>query len=90
MLYAIIPSPIRDHAQIRFDLPASGKVRLAIYDPRGRLIRTAIADEPMNAGPQQWLWNARNDSGDRVPAGVYLYVLEAGDQKAARKSVVIQ
>ena len=73
---------------IRYALPRAGQVELAVFGVRGERIRTVVS-EFQPAGRQAIRWDRRDDSGRRVPSGVYFYRLEAGSERATRKMVVM-
>jgi hypothetical protein len=59
---------------ISFALPDAGKVTLRIFTETGQLVRTLINDE-MAPGRHAVHWDGRNQAGNTVAAGVYLYQL---------------
>ncbi len=63
------PNPFSASTRVRFSLPASGPVRLEIYDVAGRLVRAAGVQGVL--GPQSWTWDGRDDAGRQVAAGAY-------------------
>ncbi len=86
------PNPFNPSTTIRFDVPeghASVPVDISIYDLRGRLIRTLV-DEEKPPGTYQVHWNGRDDMGTKVPSGVYLYRITAGDFISTRKMVMMK
>ncbi|MDZ7291332.1 MAG: Ig-like domain-containing protein [candidate division KSB1 bacterium] len=60
------------NTMISFALPEAGRVAVNIYAENGQLVRTLV-DREMAAGWHQWQWNGRNESGQTMAAGVYLY-----------------
>ena len=50
---------------------AARKVRLEIFDARGRLVRI-VHDGVLAAGDHQLAWNGRDDSGRALASGVYV------------------
>ena len=63
---------------IEFELPSAGRLRVAVFDVRGRLVaRPVDADRP--AGRQAVAWNGEGTSG-RVAPGIYFVRLEALDR----------
>jgi hypothetical protein len=74
------PNPFNPMTTLRFRLAAAGRVRLAVYDPRGRLVRV-LAGGPHAAGEHVVRWNGRDHSGRGVAAGSYLAVLEADGKR---------
>lgn len=73
------PNPFADATRLRFELAAPARVRLSITDASGRLVR-ALADELRPAGPFDLLWDGRDEQGRRVPRGLYLARLQAGER----------
>jgi len=78
------PNPFNPATVIRFQLPVSSKVRLAIYSIAGQLVRTMV-DRSSAAGAHSVAWNGRNERGHAVSSGVYVYKLEAGEFVETRK-----
>ncbi|MGI0015239.1 MAG: laminin B domain-containing protein, partial [Nitrososphaera sp.] len=74
---------------IRFALPQAGEVSLAIYNINGQLVKRLIASE-MRAGRHSVIWDAKDDRGQHVTSGVYLYVLKAGNFVSQRKLVLMK
>jgi flagellar hook assembly protein FlgD len=74
---------------IRFQLPVSSAVRLTIYNLVGQLMRTLV-DAQKPAGRHDLVWDGRNERGERLPSGVYLYRIEAGDFRAVRRLAMVK
>ena len=66
-----------------------GLVHLAIYDVRGRLVRTLV-DGVASAGKKLITWNGRDKSGKSVTSGVYFGRLTAGKETMSKKLVLIR
>ncbi len=79
------PNPAAGLTRLSFELPRALPVSLRILDVSGRSVRTLAADEPMATGPHERAWDGRDDAGLRVPAGVYLVRLQAGERTIARR-----
>jgi flagellar hook assembly protein FlgD len=76
-LRAAGPNPFRDGTAIEFDVPApGGPVELAIYDVRGRLLRSLV-NAPQAPGTRRVQWDGRDGFGQPAPAGVYLCRMRA-------------
>ncbi|MDZ7314786.1 MAG: polysaccharide deacetylase family protein [candidate division KSB1 bacterium] len=69
------PNPFNPSTVISFELPSPGFAMLKIYNLHGRAVRTLVSDY-FPAGEQRLIWDGRDDSNNRVSAGVYLYQLE--------------
>lgn len=61
---------------IRFQLPVDCRVQLRVFNMAGQLVRTLV-DGTRSAGYEQVFWDGRNDSGDPVSSGMYLYEMQA-------------
>ena len=55
----------------------------------GREIRSLV-NSSMNAGYQTALWNASNDNGNPVSAGMYIYTIQAGDFRQVKKMILLK
>lgn len=69
------PNPSAGHQLFRFALARQGHVRIAVYDPRGRLVRVAL-DRGMHAGPHVFDWDGRDGTGRLLAPGVYFARLD--------------
>lgn len=81
------PNPAVGSTRISFNVNRMGMVSLAVYDMRGRVVRTLL-EEPMGAGRHSVTWDARSDSGARVAGGVYFYRLSTPGQSEGHKIVI--
>ncbi len=89
LLAAAYPNPFNPVTTIRFSLPTRGFGSIVVYDVRGRQIATLLS-EVRDAGEFEVQWNGRNDNGERVASGVYLYQLVTGDVVESRKMVLVK
>ncbi|MFC1572076.1 C25 family cysteine peptidase [Candidatus Eisenbacteria bacterium] len=85
-LYASNGNPFRGSMHIRYDLARPGRVELGVFDLSGRQVRSLVNGD-VAAGQQSISWNGKDDRGRELPAGVYMYVLNAADHRAARRMV---
>lgn len=88
-LYPGAPSYFDSGSSIRFTLPRKMDIRLAVYDISGRLIRL-IAENWLTPGDHIIQWDTRDSHGRRLSPGIYFVRLQAGDQVATRKVVLIR
>jgi hypothetical protein len=84
-----VPNPFGGTTTIRFEMPAAGPARLALYDVHGRRVRT-LFDGARAEGPHEVSWDGRDDRGGRLPAGVYFAHLEVHGDTRVRKLVLIR
>ncbi|HIA99769.1 MAG TPA: T9SS type A sorting domain-containing protein [Gemmatimonadetes bacterium] len=88
-LHQNYPNPFNPVTTLRFDLPEKSHVIITVYDLMGKKINTLI-NEQMNPGYKAIQWNATNDFGQPVSAGMYLYMIQAGDFRQTRKMVLLK
>jgi hypothetical protein len=74
---ACAPNPMRHESVIRCGLGIARGTELVVHDVAGRRVRRL---GPVTGAPMRW--DARDDRGVRVPAGVYL--VRAGDATSGR------
>ncbi|MCK6558067.1 right-handed parallel beta-helix repeat-containing protein [bacterium] len=72
------PNPFNPSTMIKFALPQAGRVQLHIYNSAGQLVRT-LANNEMAQGWHELTWDGRDQNGQTVATGVYLYRLTAQD-----------
>jgi hypothetical protein len=65
------PAPFAASTTFRFSLPGEGHSDLAVYDVKGRLVRSFVA-ETLAAGNHAYAWDGADTHGRQVPSGVYL------------------
>lgn len=83
------PNPTRDVARVAWTLPVAARVKLAIYDVHGRLIRGWHA-ERLGPGTRSIVWNLRDAEHRRVAAGTYFVHLEADGARRVRSITCLQ
>jgi hypothetical protein len=88
-LYQNYPNPFNPVTTLRYNLPKDQMVNIAIYDMMGRTVRTLI-NRQETAGYKSIQWDAANDAGVSVSAGLYLYRIQAGDFVQTRKMVLLK
>ena len=55
----------------------------------GRQVKT-LMDQTQNAGYRSIVWDAINDYGKPVSAGIYLYQIQAGEYMQTKKMVLLK
>ncbi len=88
LLHQNAPNPFNPSTTIRFEVPDhAAAVRLRVYDPAGRLVRTLV-DEVRESGSHAAVWNGRDQAGRGVASGVYLVRLDVGGVSQMRSMVL--
>jgi uncharacterized delta-60 repeat protein len=88
-LYPAYPNPLLRESRFAFDLPRGQAACVRIYDVSGRLVRTLVQGD-FGGGRHQATWDATDDRGNSVAAGVYYVRLDAGASRVQRSVVVLR
>ena len=83
------PNPFNPVTTLRYDLPEADLVNITIYDMLGREVKTLI-NQTQDAGYRSVIWDATNDYGKPVSAGIYLYQIHAGEYITTKKMVMLK
>lgn len=83
------PNPFNPVTTIRFELERALRVRVDVFDVRGRRLVT-LADRTFTAGPHGLEWNGANFTGVPVASGIYFVRLNAADQVLTRRVLLLK
>jgi hypothetical protein len=78
------PNPFNPTTTIRFVLPRSGIVKIAVFNVLGEEVSNLV-DKEMRAGAHSLVWDAVGRS-----SGMYFYRLRVGDYVETRKLIVLR
>jgi flagellar hook assembly protein FlgD len=84
---ASMPNPFHSVSALTVALDSKSAVSLSVHDIRGRLVRT-LASGTLGAGVHGFVWDARDHSNRRVPAGLYIYRLSTGGKARSLKTIL--
>ncbi|GEM_PF-1304161 len=85
-----VPNPFNPTTNISFNLYEDASVTLEVYNIRGQKIKTLIDNRYSEIGPYRVVWDATDNNGAPVSAGVYLYKLDVGNKTAVKKMILIK
>ena len=88
-LHENYPNPFNPVTNISYDLPEEAMVNITIFDMMGRVVKTLV-NRTQTAGFKSLQWNATNNSGHPVSAGVYIYSIQAGSFNETRKMILLK
>jgi len=83
------PNPFNPSTTIRYQIPTDASVNLIIYNVQGQKIRTLVSKE-QKAGYYNVVWDGRNEAGQTVSTGLYLYRVQAGSFVATQKMLMLK
>ena len=84
------PNPFNPSTTIRFTLPISKTISLRIYNSLGQEVRTLINNESLPAGTHSVVWDGRDNNGNPVASGIYIYKLQFGNFSKSRKMMLVK
>jgi hypothetical protein len=83
------PNPFNPTTTIRFALPRESKVTLKVYNLLGAEI-TTLVDESRGAGFHIAVWDGRDQNGQPVASGIYLYQLIGDGVRLTQKMLMLK
>ena len=88
-LHQNYPNPFNPTTQIKYDLPKDMVVNISIYDLMGKNIKSLV-NIIQPAGYRSVRWDGTNNYGEDVSAGMYIYVIQAGEFRATKKMILLK
>ena len=83
------PNPLNPKTTVTFRLSQPGRVRVAIYDLQGRLVKTLL-DENRAVGDQSVTWNGSSARSATVSSGVYFVKIKAPQGEEVQRVTVLK
>jgi hypothetical protein len=83
------PNPMVRVTEISYRVEMSGPVRIEIFDPSGRRVRS-LWDGHQMAGGHILSWDGRDQAGAEVPDGMYFVRVQAGSSTDSEKILVVR
>ena len=83
------PNPCRDNLSLNYAGEAGMSAELEVFDLSGRLVKS-LGNTVLDGSLQNAVWNGSDDSGESVPAGVYICRLLAPSEVASRMVILLR
>jgi hypothetical protein len=83
------PNPFNPTTAFEVRLGKPARVAVRLYDIQGRLVRS-LRTPALEPGTHSVVWDGRDESGRSVPAGVYPYVVSAGQRTLRGRAVLVK
>ena len=74
---------------LSYEVPKNTLISITIYDLLGNVVRNLV-NINQSPGFKSIQWNATNNQGQPVSAGVYLYSIEAGEFMQTKKMILLK
>jgi len=88
-LHQNYPNPFNPITVLRYDLPEEEFVTVTIYDIAGGIVKNLVSDNK-KAGYHSTHWDATNNRGRNVSAGMYIYTINAGKYRSSKKMILLK
>jgi hypothetical protein len=83
------PNPFNPTTTISYELPKNSFVNIIIYDVLGREVKVLVSCE-LVSGFHEIIWDGKDNFGRSVGAGVYFYLIKAGEFRQTKKMVLLK
>ena len=82
------PNPFSAQTSFALEMPRAGRATMVVYNAAGRAVKRLL-DTSLPAGRHAVTWDATDDAGARVGAGVYFARVKTDDGEGSRSIVYI-
>lgn len=82
------PNPFYSQTWIDYELAEASPVKLIIYDVYGRVVKTLV-NQNQSAGSRSVLWDGKDNQGNHVVSGIYIYQLQVGNASRSGKMLLV-
>ena len=89
VLHQNYPNPFNPLTRIRYYVPENSLVNIIVYDMLGNKVNHLV-NEIQNSGYNSVIWDATNNQGNSVSAGIYLYSIEAKNFRQTKKMILLK
>ena len=86
----VIPTPLHDGGVLYFVNPWPGPVTVTLFDVRGSIVRELVTGQVLRPGLHQVELDGRDDRGNPIRSGVYLYQVSMPDQVIGGKLLIVR
>ena len=83
------PNPFNPSTTLRYSMSKGELVNIAVYDMSGRLVKDLL-NGYQNAGYNSIQWNATNNQGQSVSAGMYICIIKIGSYNTSKKMLLLK
>jgi len=88
-LFESYPNPFNPVTTIRYAVSNQQQINISVYDMRGNLVKNLL-NSIQQPGAKTVQWDATDNYGAAVSAGVYLYKIQAGTFSETKKMIFIK
>tara|TARA_B100001094_G_scaffold322367_1_gene371599 strand:+ start:406 stop:1680 length:1275 start_codon:yes stop_codon:yes gene_type:complete len=88
-LHQNYPNPFNPVTTLTYELPKDSFVDVIVYDILGNVINDLV-NTNQSSGYRSIQWNGKNNQGESVSAGLYLYTIHTGDFVDTKKMILLK
>ena len=93
-LYANYPNPFNPETWIPYQLAVDAEISIRIYNTEGKIVRTLFSGHQTSGyylnRSRAAYWDGRNQLGEQVASGVYIYELATPTFKQTKRLVILK
>ncbi len=93
-LHANYPNPFNPETWIPYQLAADTEITIHIYDTTGKIVRTVFSGHQASGyyltRSKAAYWDGRNELGEQVASGVYIYQLTTPTFRETKRLVILK
>ena len=89
-LHQNYPNPFNPTTTLSFAIPMDSKVDLVVYNLLGQEVTRIFDHKLMRAGAHEIVWDGKDNFGNPVGTGLYVYRLNAADKSAVQKMMLLK
>jgi len=83
------PNPFNPSTTIKYTIPKSGVVEINVYNILGQLVKRLV-NSMQKAGSYSIVWDGKNDFGQNVSSGVYIYTMKSNSYFQLKKMILLK
>ena len=84
----LAPNPMNPVGKLFFNTRESGFVSVRVYDVSGRLVRTILSQQRLNAGSHATVFDGRDREGAEIGSGVYFFRIDTAEGPLTGRFVI--
>ena len=88
-MYQNYSNPFNPVTVLIYELSENSFVNITIYDLLGNVVNNLV-NSNQSSGYKSDKWDATNNNGESVSAGIYIYTLEVGEFRQTKKMVILK
>ena len=89
LLFQNYPNPFNATTTFEYEISKPGRVEIKIFNISGRLVKR-IMNEFQEAGVHKTIWDGKNEYGQSVTSGLYVYHVEFENSILLKKMMLVK